>query len=450
MASVSDTPKGPLSNDPLTDLLEATNIQDIEKDRRAYGTSIDAAQIAMMDAYYANEFEIKPLTEITSIQNCKYCYDNSSNLVACVLFLSNLQYGSMDEGEIDFVRSFDQKICDKIGYTDWGKNLTVSGKFVQDNTMVTIYNKPLQMSIGGQLKKQINKTNLKNFIEKVYGNINEDDLTEYLLNMTPASEGSPTFVTTVASLLETFIRKNIDQDFLVEIKNLKHKLKNTKLSDITNTTNTYVSGDAKLLIEKITDFKRRLTRLLGMFDTPLDILRNIVKIIWVPKEFLYRPCYNYKSKNDVICSLNGDTSPIGKKFEEYIRTFPKYVEPEQIKNINLSQWNFPFTRIGYTYDVENVDSTNVDYKVGVSEFILLNGTPFQVMKILSIEDFIDILLDTFDGNGNIVANNSLENLIEQNRVPVTKIGGGNNYHNNYHNKYIKYKSKYSSLQKSKK
>lgn len=412
-----DTPNGKelLIDNPLLQIKQNTNLDKTNNDRELYGTSIDIVKVAMIDAYYGINDEIKELNNPKSLKNCEYCYDSVNDMVLCVQFLSNLQYGSVADGEIDFVGSYDINLCKKLAYPTWNANLHVKEQFYQDGTNIMIYDKILYSKIGGNIKTHQDKITLKNFNDKVYGNMRGEDLINYLLDNTGPND-KPVFVTTLSSLIDTFIKKNINDEYLKEIKLLKSKLGIKKISDITNTTNTYFNDDNKKLIKQLTEFKKRVTRLLGMFDTPLDILRNIVKLVWVPRKFLFRPCYNYNSINYDKCDFNKPVTALGKRYESYIKKFPKYILPENINDVKLSDWNFPFTRIGYTYDVQNTMTNNIDAKIGVTEYILFNGTPYQVLKTLSIEDFVDILLDVFDNNNTVVNDNELIQLVKKNMV----------------------------------
>lgn len=438
-----DTPKGQKNVDD--DILNF-NQKGIQYERDNYGTSLTAVKTAMLDSYYASPKEVKTLSKSTLDKGCNGCYDTLTDSVACVTFMSSLEYGSVDAGYIDFIGSHLESLRDKLQLQDWVSNMRNSGEFQQNGTKIEMGGKILYFPIGGKLKRHSNIQSLKKFVEHVYKDTSKDNLTKMLLNNSDASTQPipPTFVTTITSFLETIIRKNLYIE-LDKIKNLKNKLGINVLSDVTKNPEIYTSEDENILITKITAFKKRITRLLGMFDEPLGILRNIVKIIWVPRKFLYRPCYDYESSEYYRCSLtNLPTSVIGKSFEDYIRNFPKYVDPTKINDIKLSDWNFPFTRLGYTYDVEETGSQDTGQIVGVSEFILMNGTPYQVIDILSMESFIDILLDSITNKGEIIPTNPLDILIKRNPVtPRDKIGGNVNYSN----KYQKYKGKYIALKK---
>lgn len=137
--------------------------------------------------------------------------------------------------------------------------------------------------------------------------------------------------------------------------------------------------------EKDAKFKRlskRLCQLLGLSD---DVLRDTIVYMKVPANCLFRPAYqlNPSEKLTEVDTQRGTpiysepqnvTNEIAKKQQEWMAT-------QQKEN------NYPWTRMGYTFDWGNNDKWDINHTgyIGVSEFVIMPGTPYSDLGYTTIE-----------------------------------------------------------------
>lgn len=179
--------------------------------------------------------------------------------------------------------------------------------------------------------------------------------------------------------------KQVNWDFITIVNHMLDRY-------IANYDTIFVGQEINI-VNNIIKFKERLTLLLGMQNLPL-VVRNYVDLMYINKAYLFRPCYNesklekcYVDKTSVIEQRNGEFADImdqyksGQKKLDYGK---KYDVVSSFSNIY-----FPFTGLGYTYDVGGMKTKNT---VGFNEYITFPFTPVVHKKILTIEEYIGLLL----------------------------------------------------------
>lgn len=160
--------------------------------------------------------------------------------------------------------------------------------------------------------------------------------------------------------------------------------------------------ESKPLIKLISLFKKRITELVGI-PVYEHTMRHGFEFFWVESDFLIRPCLNldealnlgsetchpgYMGKSTVSSSLEGKMRTILSKYARY-----KLDGEFPTKLATTGEWAktlFPFVRLGYTYDLGGMEKTDVQ---GISELILLPGTPLCHAGYLTVEAFLDVLLE---------------------------------------------------------
>lgn len=121
------------------------------------------------------------------------------------------------------------------------------------------------------------------------------------------------------------------------------------------------------------DWRLRIGQLLGM---PANAQRTHVTALWVKPEDVIRPAYSTDiyshemSKSFADAGANHDA-----KYQEWFKG--------KIIDNYFSDYPYPWTRLGYSYDWGNPCS---DY--GLSEFLVRVGAPYEVAYTLTIDDFV--------------------------------------------------------------
>lgn len=118
----------------------------------------------------------------------------------------------------------------------------------------------------------------------------------------------------------------------------------------------------------------RLQQLMGL---PIKEGNNVFVESWVKPSDLIRPCIN-KEVTDRECEV--DTAP-----KKPVDAGHKKWFMDEKSGKYVGQWQFPWTRLGYTYDTGKPTSPE---KFGLSEFVILPGRKIQVKSIIPTQQYI--------------------------------------------------------------
>jgi hypothetical protein len=130
------------------------------------------------------------------------------------------------------------------------------------------------------------------------------------------------------------------------------------------------------------DLSKRLCRLLGLSDLAQ---RDTIVYMKVPQNALFRPAYNLKPYKKLEANQKGE-----------IKKTKKVLNYENIKSWMAEQQrnnNYPWTRMGYTYDWGDPSAwehNGGDGYIGVSEFILKDGTEFKELGFVTIKNMTKV------------------------------------------------------------
>ena len=180
--------------------------------------------------------------------------------------------------------------------------------------------------------------------------------------------------------------KQVNWNFITIVNNMLNRY------DVDPKT-VYVGQEIDI-IEGIVRFKERLTLLLGMQNLPL-VTRNYVDLTYINKEYLFRPCYNesklekcYVDKTNAIVQKNWEYADIIDQYKKGQKPID-YKDKYNVVN-SFDHIYFPFTGLGYTYDIGGMKTKNT---VGFNEFVIFPFTPVVHKKVLTMEEYIGLLLD---------------------------------------------------------
>lgn len=118
----------------------------------------------------------------------------------------------------------------------------------------------------------------------------------------------------------------------------------------------------------------RLQQLLGL---PIKLDDNFFVESWVKPEDLVRPCVD-PEVDDTKCEPDSNPSHTGDA--AHMEWFNK----EKAGKYS-GQWQFPWTRLGFTYDISKTNSTG--NKFGISEFVIKPGAKILIHKIMATDDY---------------------------------------------------------------
>lgn len=96
--------------------------------------------------------------------------------------------------------------------------------------------------------------------------------------------------------------------------------------------------------------------------------------VWVDPARLRRPCSN-PNIQVAECRAQGKIECAG---DASCEVFKLWLDYNDLKN--QAAGNYPFTRLGYTYDWAEVSATPEKPGLGATEFVLLPDTPYEVVK----------------------------------------------------------------------
>lgn len=126
----------------------------------------------------------------------------------------------------------------------------------------------------------------------------------------------------------------------------------------------------------VTDWELRFKQLIGL---PADKEYTHFTAMWVSPDDIIRPAYNTDISSDsMTIELPEDID------DEYVEWFENNI----INSYFYSQYFYPWTRLGYTYDWAD---NNNDY--GLSEFLVLPDSHVVIEFTLSTEEFITWLIN---------------------------------------------------------
>ncbi|MDD3050895.1 MAG: hypothetical protein PHR06_07070 [Candidatus Cloacimonetes bacterium] len=134
----------------------------------------------------------------------------------------------------------------------------------------------------------------------------------------------------------------------------------------------FLNYEAKRIIsDRISSEKHLLTRLKQLLGLPPSSENNYIVEMWINPENLRRPARDNEI-NDDTCQLefpaNADTT--------WINWF------NHLLDIQYSDNPYPWTQLGYTYDWGNLES-----KVGLSEYIILQNSEVRIENVYTVEDY---------------------------------------------------------------
>lgn len=391
---------------------------------------------------------------ISQIDNIPFIDGDNILMVTCG---SMIYGGIIEENSIninDYIIMNDNKI---YGVTE--PNEKVESKPIKNdvytfdckkNNIKTLYNKILKKEYNNDRIIGTSKENSKDTDVKKYLAEQLQKYTSFLNNYN--RDPNLIFYTSIDNQLDKFISDHTIRQILIKLwslvaKNNITKNKNNKLIDYVDEIFRKLKSNGKLdsteekIRRLICDFKERLTLLLGMPNLP-HMIRNYVQLDYINKNFLFKPCYYDTDELKNQCEIK----PIHKDSlinNLYNDLMTKYINSQKTnvgKNYELptendkNMWSktyFPFTRLGYTYDVYGMKSKSV---FGLNEYIIFPFTPTIRKRTYSIEQYLSVIL---------------ENECIKYKLDLYKITGGSSNNENYHfNKYMKYKQKYASLKHS--
>jgi hypothetical protein len=341
---------------------------------------------AMSDVYYASTTESKELAPITQRKTI-----HGIPCVACVSFVDGFKYGTYDKDTLQVVgehnndlRSKYKTAFDKL--TNAREEIDAQYKALYENIAGVIKTIPEPSTYKIKKFKAGQTVQLDTYLADIqFTHKNKDQKLEELLDneTTFNPKSGPMFVTTLESFMETMKRLHLLDNFN---ENVNTKMQGLGLSTLTD--------DDKKFIKKVSDFKKRITNLLGMF-TLEHLIRHASKVFWVPEDLLVRPCFQEEGNK---CLPNAPVNATGyrSKLNTLLAKFPRYLTGTtwtDYKTPTTADWDktyFPFTRLGYTYDIAGMATDQI---VGVNEYILLFGTPLWFEGSYWMEQFIDKIKD---------------------------------------------------------
>ncbi len=427
-------PKGTVFKHPV-----APNIVDIPIDDRrdlfekAKDKDTNIVKYAMFDTYFARGDESKPLGNKFNTVTV-----DGVQMVACVNFVAGFGWGTVGKNTLTVVGDH---IKDENKKSVLGKKYPVINELA---TMVNekqileyayVYSKndsTLEFKEQRYSVKQFNTGQQNMTVAEYYKKIGvdnkslEDKVIEFINNELTLNNSGPMFTATLDDFLSViFNRKKDIQELLKQLgkygnitdrmRAITNEFKKTndtsgKKEEVVKSmfaqfVDKGLSDEDKNFVLAVSTFKRRMTNLLGMFSLE-HVIRHGVRLIWVPADLLIRPCFNYnENSNKCLPFVSANSNKVQLELNKLLQKFPvymgsdKFVDYELPKTADWTKTYYPFTRLGYTYDVGGMVEGDIN---GLPEYILVLGTPIKHIGGYWMEEFIDLLLSGEDKIKNIL------------------------------------------------